>query len=92
MEHARLVHEEDVWVQGQNCRIDIYRLGAQKFYAMTRFSENDAFISDGFSLAEVLRKQRMAIPLAVSCRPSFRARSVHGPLAPPERVSAPGFM
>ncbi len=92
MEHALLVHEEEISVNGRNCRIDIYRQGAGKFFAMTRFSENDAFISDGFSVAEALAKQRVAIPLAMSCRPALRTRNAPGLPSLPDCSSTPGFI
>jgi hypothetical protein len=72
MGNALLVHEEELSLNGQNCRIGIYYQGERRFFAMTRFSDNDAFICDGSSVEEVLEKQRVAIPLAMSCRTSFR--------------------
>lgn len=81
MEQELLVHEEDFIVNGQNCRISLYHRGDARFFAMTRFSVNDAFICDGFSVEEVLAKQRGAMPLAISCRPSLRREEVSYALA-----------
>ena len=68
MEDALLVHEEEISVDGQHCRIDIYQRGEKNFFAVTRLNEDDAFICDGFSMEDALAKQRVAIPLALSCR------------------------
>ena len=68
MENALLVHEEEISVDGLNCRIDIYQRGERNFFAVTRLNEDDAFICDGFSVEDALAKQRIAIPLALSCR------------------------
>jgi len=63
-----LIYEEEITVLGRQCRIEIYLQQAGKYFAITRFTESDAFICDGFSVDEVLAKHRGAIPLALGCR------------------------
>lgn len=77
MEQALLVHEEKVMVNGRKCRISLYHRGDAKFYALTQFSTYDAFICDGFSVEDVLIKQRRLMPLAISCRQSLRKGMVN---------------
>jgi len=81
MEQTLLVHEEDISVNGLDCHITIYHQGETKYFAITRFSDNDAFICDGFSMEAVLAKHRGTIPLAISCRPSLRKEEMKYALA-----------
>ena len=76
MEQSLVGYEEVVSMNGQIYRINIYHDGGAKYFAMTRFSENDAFICDGISAEEALTKHRVAIPLAINCRPSLSEKGL----------------
>lgn len=63
-----LVHQAEVNLEGNLFEIHVYRRIDGRYFAKTRFGENDIIINDGLSLEEALTKHERVLPLAVTSR------------------------
>jgi hypothetical protein len=66
--NGKVVHEAVMSVRGLPFNVQVFGAGNGKYYAYTRFSENDGIIIDGGSVEEVLELNSQSLPLAVTCR------------------------
>ena len=68
MSEEILVHQTEVSLDGNRFEILVYCRMDGKYFAKTRFGENDIIINDGISLEEALTKHEKILPLAVTSR------------------------
>ena len=68
MSEELLVHKAEFDLNGDRFEILVYCRDDGKFFAKTRFGENDIIINDGQSLEEALSKHERILPLAVTSR------------------------
>jgi hypothetical protein len=68
MNEEVLVHSTEISLDGSRFEINVYCRIDGKYFAKTRFGENDIIINDGNSLEDVLTKHEMILPLAVTSR------------------------
>lgn len=74
MEGKPLICDVEMDVLGIRCHVEVYDQGNGRCFALTRFSDHDAIISDGEDLKDALRRHTCALPMAVSCRESGLGR------------------
>lgn len=65
-----LICDVEMDVLGIRCHVEVYDQGNGRCFALTRFGDHDAVISDGEDLKDALRRHTCALPMAVSCRGS----------------------
>jgi hypothetical protein len=63
-----LVHSAEIDLDGSRFEIQVFCRIDGKYFAKTRFGENDIIINDGHSLEEALTKHERVLPLAVTSR------------------------
>jgi len=63
-----LVHSTEINLDGTRFEIHVYCRVDGRYFAKTRFGENDIIINDGHSLEDVLSKHEQVLPLAVTSR------------------------
>jgi len=68
MDDSYNILETSVQIAGCDYEIKVFRRSNGKYFAQTRFSENDSIVSDGTSIEETLRVHANSLPLAISCR------------------------
>lgn len=68
MKTQPIVREIEMLIMGERCRIQVYGRSNGTFYALTRFSETDAIISDGPTIDAVLARHAGTLPMAIHSR------------------------
>lgn len=68
MTRKYLVREREVEVDGECCKVSVYRYPGGRYCAQTSFSEEDIIVTDGFSQDEVFCSHCRILPLAVQSR------------------------
>lgn len=68
MKDLPILRELEVMIMGQRCQVQVYGGNGGKYFALTRFSETDAIISDGATIDEVLARHAGTLPMAVHSR------------------------
>jgi hypothetical protein len=65
-----IIREMEMEVMGECFRVQIYRRENGTYFALTRFSDVDAIISDGRTIDEVLERHAGSLPMAIDSRRS----------------------
>ena len=68
MNESDSILKTSLQISGRPYEIRVFRRDNGKHFAMTRFSEDDAIVSDGNTLEETLALHSDCLSLAVSCR------------------------
>lgn len=68
MNMKSIVREVDMQIMGERCHIQIFKRENGTYFAITRFSNMDAIISDGRTIDEVLARHAGTLPVAIDSR------------------------
>ena len=68
MDESDSIFETSLQISGRPYEIRVFRRSNGRHYAVTRFSESDVIVSDGYSIEDTVRVHSTCLPLAVGCR------------------------
>jgi len=68
LEQAKMVWKTEVTLMGMVFGVEVFTRANGKCFALTRYSPEDIFVTDGQNEEDALIQHSVALPLAVSCR------------------------
>lgn len=68
MNKLPIVREVELLIMGEHCQIQVFGRENGTYFALTKFSDTDAIISDGRSIDEVLTRHKCSLPVAIDSR------------------------
>jgi len=68
LEQTKMVWKTEVTLMGMVFGVEVFTRANGKCFALTRYSPEDIFVTDGQNEEDALIQHSVVLPLAISCR------------------------